>query len=94
MGEGYHFSKDSLLIYPYLSPISTRARPSEKDLVHRGKSSYPYQSYLRLSLRHGFSRNPEDFAIHVYMGHDLRHDALVTLMPCFGASQQLSSSIA
>ena len=46
-------------------------------LVHRGKRDYPYQSYLRLSLRHGFSRNPEDFAIHVYMGHDLRHDALV-----------------
>ena len=49
-------------------------------LVHCGKRDYPYQSYLRLSLRHGFSRNPEGFAVHVYMGHDLRHDALV-LMP-------------
>ncbi len=45
-------------------------------LFHRGKRDYPYQSYLRLSLRHGFSRNPEGFAVHVYMGHDLRHDAL------------------
>ncbi len=45
-------------------------------LVHLGKRDYPYQSCLRLSLRHGFSRNPEGFAVHVYMGRDLRHDAL------------------
>ena len=51
-----------------------------RELVHRGKRDYPYQSYLRLSLRHGFSRNPEGFAIHVYMGHNLRHDALVDMM--------------
>ena len=30
-------------------------------LVHLGKRDYPYQSCLRLSLRHGFSRNPEGF---------------------------------
>ena len=32
---------------------------------------------LALSLRHGFSRNPEGFAVRFYMGHDLRHDAMV-----------------
>ena len=48
-------------------------------LVHRGKRDYPYQSYLRLSLRHGFSRNPEGFAVHVYMGYDLCHDAVAAL---------------
>ena len=46
-------------------------------LVHRGKRGYPHQSYLRLSLRHGLSRNPEGFAVHFYVEHDLRHDALV-----------------
>ena len=48
----------------------------DKTLVHRGKRDYPYQCYLRLSLRHGFSRNPEGFAVPVYMGHDLCQNAL------------------
>ena len=55
--------------------------PSSWRVVHRGKRDYPYQSYLRLSLRHGFSRNPEGFAVHVCMGHDLRHDAVVSRDP-------------
>ncbi len=53
-------------------------------LVHLGKRNWSYQFDLRLSLRHGLSRhakhnasNPEGFAVHVYMGHDLRHDALI-----------------
>ena len=42
---------------------------------------YPYQSYLRLSLRHGLSRNPEGFDVHFYMGQDLRHDAVDSSTP-------------
>ena len=46
------------------------------NLVHIGKRNWSYQFDLRLSLRHGFSRNPEGFAVHIYMSQDLRHDAL------------------
>ncbi len=38
-----------------------------KSLVHRGKRSCAYQFDLRLSLRHGFSRNPEGFKSSVCM---------------------------
>ena len=41
-----------------------------------GKRNWSYQFNLRLSLRHGFSRNPEGFAVPVYMVYDLCHDAL------------------
>ncbi len=37
------------------------------ELVHRGKRSCAYQFDLRLSLRHGFSRNPEGFKSSVCM---------------------------
>ncbi len=36
-------------------------------VVHRGKRSCAYQFDLRLSLRHGFSRNPEGFKSSVCM---------------------------
>ncbi len=36
-------------------------------LVHRSKRSCAYQFDLRLSLRHGFSRNPEGFKSSVCM---------------------------
>ncbi len=35
--------------------------------MHRGKRSCAYQFDLRLSLRHGFSRNPEGFKSSVCM---------------------------
>ena len=44
--------------------------------MHLGKRNWSYQFDLRLSLRHGLSRNPEGFDVHFYMSQDLRHDAL------------------
>jgi len=77
MGEGFPLqSRDLKFSGLYILERNERMlhELSQSGLVHRGKRDYPYQSYLRLSLRHGFSRNPEGFAVHVYMGYDLRHD--------------------
>ena len=52
---------------------------SRETLVHLGKRNWSYQFDLRLSLRHGLSRNPEGFDVHFYMSQDLRHDALETI---------------
>ena len=47
--------------------VATATISRQDILVHRGKRSCAYQFDLRLSLRHGLSRNPEGFKSSVCM---------------------------
>ena len=60
--NGYKTGRDSYMYNFFYNACGQNARKTVDDyLVHRGKSSYPYQSYLRLSLRHGFEPQSRRF---------------------------------